>query len=160
MFMSGQNRCFNFNFYNAKKILFVLGSIFLLNSASAQSPLELHHWQERVILLFAPEQNHVSLRQQYTLLTAEMEKVTDRDLVFYRIFAKTGIAPDEKPLNKEAVEGLRERFQVPKDQFAVILVGKDGTEKLRRTEVIRSAEIFDLIDTMPMRRAEMRRDSN
>lgn len=158
--MGGQNRCFNFNFHNAKKILFVLGSIFLLNASSAQSPLEPHRWQDRVILLFAPAQDHVFLQQQYTLLTAEMEKVTDRDLVFYQVFSETGLAPNEKPLPKEAVRALRERFEVSAAQFAIILVGKDGTEKLRREEVIKPKEIFDLIDTMPMRRAEMRRDSS
>jgi hypothetical protein len=37
----------------------------------------------------------------------------------------------------------------------VVLIGKDGGEKLRREEGGTLREIFGLIDTMPMRRREM-----
>ena len=40
--------------------------------------------------------------------------------------------------------------------FSVVLVGKDGGEKLRRTTPLAPAELFALVDAMPMRRAEMR----
>ena len=38
----------------------------------------------------------------------------------------------------------------------MLLVGKDGGEKLRTTEVPDLAAVFGLIDGMPMRREEMR----
>ena len=41
--------------------------------------------------------------------------------------------------------------------FQVLLVGKDGGVKLRRSEPVAVAEIAALIDTMPMRRNEMAR---
>jgi hypothetical protein len=41
--------------------------------------------------------------------------------------------------------------------FEVLLVGKDGGVKLRRDRVVAPSEIAALIDTMPMRRDEMRR---
>ena len=53
---------------------------------------------------------------------------------------------------------LRARFEVPSDGFAVILVGKDGLEKLRGTAPIEMAKIFETIDAMPMRRQEMQPD--
>ncbi len=45
----------------------------------------------------------------------------------------------------------------PHAVFEVLLVGKDGTVKLRRDGVVAAAEITALIDTMPMRRQEMTR---
>ena len=54
-------------------------------------------------------------------------------------------------------DGLRERFRVAPDAFAVILVGKDGTEKARWPEPVDAAEVFALIDAMPMRRREIER---
>ena len=40
--------------------------------------------------------------------------------------------------------------------FTFILLGKDGTEKLRRLgKVVSPQELFQLIDSMPMRKAEM-----
>jgi hypothetical protein len=38
----------------------------------------------------------------------------------------------------------------------VLLIGKDGGVKLRAEEPLPAAEFFALIDTMPMRRREMR----
>ncbi len=39
--------------------------------------------------------------------------------------------------------------------FEVVLIGRDGGEKLRANAPVPPAELFALIDTMPMRRAEM-----
>jgi len=41
--------------------------------------------------------------------------------------------------------------------FEILLVGKDGGVKLRRNTPVAASEIAALIDTMPMRRSEMRR---
>ena len=48
-------------------------------------------------------------------------------------------------------------FGLDPNQLAVILVGKDGTVKLREEHSVDPLAIFALIDTMPMRRAEMKR---
>ncbi len=40
--------------------------------------------------------------------------------------------------------------------FTVILVGKDGSEKLRSQNLLTTEKLFALIDSMPMRRGEMR----
>jgi len=38
----------------------------------------------------------------------------------------------------------------------IILIGKDGGVKLRKTYIVEANEVFDLIDLMPMRRSEMK----
>jgi len=55
---------------------------------------------------------------------------------------------------------LRREFKVPVDDFAFILIGKDGTVKLRSGEIILCADLFALIDSMPMRKEEIRRKSS
>jgi hypothetical protein len=40
--------------------------------------------------------------------------------------------------------------------FSVVLVGKDGGEKLRRSTPLRPEELFALVDAMPLRQAERR----
>jgi hypothetical protein len=54
---------------------------------------------------------------------------------------------------------LRERFDVAPDRFAVLLVGKDTTVKRRSDQPVEMASLYQQIDRMPMRRAEMRRRS-
>lgn len=48
------------------------------------------------------------------------------------------------------------RYGVSEDLFALILVGKDGGVKLTRNEPIALDRIFALVDSMPMRRREIR----
>ena len=42
-------------------------------------------------------------------------------------------------------------------RFSVVLIGKDGKEKLRRATPLPSKELFEVVGAMPMRRAEMRK---
>ena len=61
-------------------------------------------------------------------------------------------------MTPDAARRLRPEWGVDAEaDFAVLLVGKDGTVKLRRQAPVPAAEIAALIDTMPMRRQEMRR---
>ena len=117
-----------------------------------------HHWKDRVILLFAPDHQHAELARQLHLLTQFNNQVTERDLVTYQIFSKqSGIHPSGKEIREAETEDFFHHYQVDKETFTFILVGKDGTVKLRRTKVVDLEELFSLIDGMPMRRAEMRR---
>ena len=49
------------------------------------------------------------------------------------------------------------RTQFGAAEFSVILIGKDGGEKLRRKSLLTTRELFAIVDAMPMRRAEMER---
>lgn len=50
---------------------------------------------------------------------------------------------------------LRQRYKIQKGEFAVILIGKGGTEKLRRFHPVSNSALFETIDAMPMRQREM-----
>lgn len=43
-------------------------------------------------------------------------------------------------------------------EFSIVLIGKDGGEKLRRNSLLTTRELFSMVDVMPMRRAEMRKE--
>ena len=49
---------------------------------------------------------------------------------------------------------VRKRFDVPDNQFALVLVGKDGTVKQQWRQPTGISEIAALIDSMPMRQQE------
>ncbi|MFN7119195.1 MAG: DUF4174 domain-containing protein [Saprospiraceae bacterium] len=116
-----------------------------------------YRWDKRVILLFAPDERHPALQQQLSILTQDLEKVTDRDLIFYKIFSGNGVTPDGKMLSKTEVQSFYKNYHVEKDGFTFILVGKDGSEKLRKQKPVSATELFELIDSMPMRKAEMKK---
>ena len=61
-------------------------------------------------------------------------------------------------LQRDDAHTMRDRFEVGQNEFQVILIGKDGTEKIRSDEAISSDYLFEAIDAMPMRRLEMKED--
>jgi hypothetical protein len=70
---------------------------------------------------------------------------------------KAGISMTaEIPFNNEQQSFLRKKFNIVND-FIFILIGKDGTFKLRAEKPVSSDGLFSLIDSMPMRKEEMRR---
>lgn len=57
----------------------------------------------------------------------------------------------------QSAETLRVTYGIRKSEFRTILVGKDGGAKLSSRSPVSEQRIFGLIDGMPMRREEMRR---
>src|SRR5690606_6181568 len=101
-----------------------------------------------------------------TALWLNPSDLAERDILIVRVQPKqvvvqrTGRGDDGR--NKEVetlvepalAEAFRKRFEVKADDFAVILIGKDGEVKRRSDLVLDAADIFSQIDAMPMRRAQ------
>jgi hypothetical protein len=54
------------------------------------------------------------------------------------------------------VQQLRDAFDIGADDHVLLLVGKDGGVKARGPLTTPLADVFQLIDGMPMRQREMR----
>jgi len=59
-------------------------------------------------------------------------------------------------LSQRVADSLRERFSVKPGDFVVVLIGKDGGEKLPTEPNVNLGNTFGLIDSMPMGQQEMR----
>ena len=124
--------------------------------AQADSILEPHRWQDRILLVYASDHHDESLMKTNGMIAANASGFAERDLVVATVLATEGRLGD-RPLSEEERLELRRRYHVEPDGFTVILVGKDGGEKLRWRRPPDAAELFELIDSMPMRQEEMRR---
>jgi hypothetical protein len=96
----------------------------------------------RELLLFGKSQADFQI--QLNLLTQDSVGMAERDLI-------VTIIEDE---------ALKKNYQVQANQFTVILIGKDGGEKFRSTKPLQLKDIFKIIDSMPMRQAEMKSQKN
>lgn len=141
--------------FRLKGIFTLISSIFILQIAHSQIN-DQYLWKNRVLLLFAPQSEHPAFRQQLSILTQDLAEVTDRDLVFYKIFLEGGSTPDHKTISKAESLAFYKKYVVEKEAFTIILIGKDGTEKLRSNKVVSSEILFGCIDQMPMRQREIR----
>ena len=98
-------------------------------------------WTARPIIVFADTAADPRLQQQIDMLSSEMPVLLDRDVV---------VLTDTDP---EARSPLRQQLR-PRG-FQVVLVGKDGTVKLRKPSPYSVREITRTIDKMPMRQREV-----
>ncbi len=115
-----------------------------------------YQWQNRILLVFAPSTDSSQYRQQMQVWQADEAGTGNRDLKLVQILGTGESQVDGRSLNSASVEKLREQFGITPEEFAVILVGKDGTEKQRSQTPLDLAGLFRTIDAMPMRQQEMR----
>lgn len=137
---------------NSVLIPFILSSA-LLFSFTKEVPLwekmQSLTWKNRVIVIYAPEADSKDFQQQKQILAEKAEDLKARDLVVIECVGKT--------LSAEDKNYVAHHFMHDMSGFGVWLVGKDGGTKLSETKPVTTEKFFSLIDTMPMRQAEMKR---
>jgi hypothetical protein len=122
--------------------------------------LESYIWKNRVLLIFAGSSASDHYKSQMQELESQTAGLLDRDLIVIEVLEKGGSRFGDVSLSEQSSFQLRHRLQVEPDRFQVILIGKDGTVKLRSSEIVPVSELFGLIDSMPMRQEEMGRKQN
>jgi hypothetical protein len=118
--------------------------------------LTAYQWKNRLLILFAPSEKDLIYQSFKEQLQRRAQEVHDRDLVIFHVLETGESRLANLPLNKGQVLFLRREFSIPAGQRAVILIGKDAEVKLRRALPVDLAEIFSVIDAMPMRQRERR----
>ena len=116
-----------------------------------------YQWKNRVIIIFDTSPATENYRMQKGELETRTEGVLDRELIVLELFENEQSRMGDVFLPDDAVKNLRDLFSAEQGRFQVILVGKDGGVKLRSDKPVPAAELFGLIDAMPMRQEEMRR---
>jgi hypothetical protein len=122
--------------------------------ALADSPLDTYRWQNRILLVFAPSDNDERLGATRKLAREHSRGFEERHLITV-LAPAAGEALDGQMLSTAQRDSLRARHGIEESGFAVFLIGKDGGVKLRLERPPRAAELFKLIDSMPMRQREM-----
>ncbi|MEJ7738003.1 MAG: DUF4174 domain-containing protein [Chitinophagaceae bacterium] len=97
----------------------------------------------RQLLIFGSEENMMLGEQQLNLLNKSSVGVKERSLKITVVEKKSR---------------LYQKNKVDPNQFTVILKGKDGYEKYRTNKVLEIDQLFSIIDAMPMRKNEMKKN--
>ena len=142
----------------ALAVIFVATSAALLPARAVAAELSDFLWQRRPLLLFAPTENDPRLVQTMRRIEASRCDFVDRDMVLGRIVTDATSTLDGDVVDAEQAQRLRSAFGVGANGFSVVLIGKDGGEKLRVNDVPDLAAIYAVIDGMPMRGGEMSAD--
>ncbi|MBD2505499.1 DUF4174 domain-containing protein [Anabaena azotica] len=135
----------------------IAGTARLSTQAIKMSSLNLssQKWQNRVLLVFAPSVDNRDYQQQMQLFNQHQNGFTDRDLVLVQVLATDKSYANRQLIDESSAAKLRDRFGVDKDNFHVILIGKDGGVKRQDATPVQATAIFEQIDAMPMRQQEI-----
>lgn len=114
-----------------------------------------YQWSNRILLLIDASQNSEALQAQLKLLQSRDAELLDRDLIIFTVGDAEVLTQLAEPTEIDINDiykntGTDRRFR------GVVLIGKDGGVKLKRDFEVPPKSIFDLIDGMPMRRAEIK----
>jgi hypothetical protein len=125
-------------------------------AAASQADLSDYRWKHRLLFIFAPSAGHARYLALHEQLAQAAPEIEDRDLLVFRIIEDGPSLLGDKPLPPGDAEAFRRRFEAAPGKFTVVLVGKDGGVKLVKHHAVDLQSIFNRIDSMPMRRQEMR----
>jgi len=137
----------------------ILLMILILSSqyAVAQNKLlEQYHWKNRIILLFGPDSD-AAINKQITELESAPRELVDRDLLIFHISKDVKLLNSKSAFSVAPAQEFRDKYNIPKNEFRYILIGKDSGVKYDKKMFVPNKTIFAIIDAMPMRKREMRR---
>jgi len=127
------------------------------SGASAEALTEGMRWDERLVVVASPDDLDSEASKQLGHLLAAAEELAERELRIVHLRGRWGGRLAGRTLSTAQTHELREHWQIPPDRWTVALVGKDGGVKQRWSELVAPAEVFALVDAMPLRRRELRR---
>lgn len=122
--------------------------------------LQQYQWQYRLLLIFAPNEDDAQYKQQVEAWQAQQDALLDRDMLVFHVFGAGESwleQPNQSPhtLTADQSTQLHTQFDILEDDFALVLIGKDGGVKRRETTPTNLADVFSQVDSMPMRQREM-----
>lgn len=98
-------------------------------------------WEKRPVIVFADSPNDPAFKRQLELLHVGRDDLAERDVV---------VLTDTDPAARGPL-----RIKLRPRGFALVLIGKDGTVKLRKPKPWDVRELGRVIDKMPMRQQEI-----
>ncbi|MCA0232005.1 MAG: DUF4174 domain-containing protein [Bacteroidetes bacterium] len=125
-------------------------SVLLWGQESLENSLSKMVGKSRVVLVYCPKSSDADFKMQKKWLSEVGGGILERDLCIVDCV--------EADLTSEDAAHLKERFRYTPNHFCFWLIGKDGEVKLISAKPVKPEQIFGLIDSMPMRREEMKRN--
>ena len=123
----------------------------LFSMISFGQNIKKHQWKNRVLIVFTDDLQNDVYKNQLLILEEHPKELLERKLVVY-CFTKSkysyNFTSDWKPSTK---------FKNEKVDFKVMLIGLDGGVKLAQTQYLSTEKLFTIIDGMPMRKRELKK---
>jgi hypothetical protein len=119
----------------------------------------------RALVVFAPALDNAQLSQQFSQLKGGALELQRRDVLYVPVVPEGHNQPipvtkvPTARLSEDELAAERQRYDVQAGDFLVVLIGKDGGEKLKSQTPVSMDQLERLIDSMPRRKSEMKQQA-
>lgn len=113
--------------------------------------------ERRWLILLSQEEEHPQLEEQVDAIKANREGAIERKIGVIQVTIDGAKSVFNSQVNSINIAESFQNLLSEDSDFEAILMGLDGSIKLRRNRAIEIDELFDLIDSMPMRKQEIQR---
>jgi hypothetical protein len=131
----------------------------LLSMKSYGQNLENYQWENRVLIVKTSNIKSEKYINQLVEFQNYNDQLKERKFIVYKINKDEFSAIDYRT-NKISSGKISTKMKYnlldEKENFEVILIGLDGNIKLQKNEIITKEILFALIDSMPMRKYELK----
>jgi hypothetical protein len=132
---------------NTTFILIILVSLVLQEKPKQ---LEDFRWKNRLVLIFQNDHEYKDV-----LSDSLLKEIKERKIIYF--FIDQGVKSNaEIDFSSSYIEGLKNRYQLGEIRESWVLIGLDGGIKMRKEEELDWSLVFKTIDSMPMRRSEIK----
>ncbi|MFM9033529.1 MAG: DUF4174 domain-containing protein [Mycobacterium sp.] len=143
---------------SALVVIFLAAGAAFMPARAAAAELSDYLWESRPLLVFAPTGDDPRLVETVRRIEATRCDFADRDMVLGLIVTDGTGTLGGQVIDAGQAQRLASEFGVGANSFSVLLIGKDGGEKLRVDDVPDLRAVYTVIDGMPMRGREMSAD--
>lgn len=143
---------------SALVLIALVMSTALGSGTAAADALGDYRWEQRPLLVFAPTGSDPRLVEMLRRIEATRCDFASRDMVLGQLVTEGTSTLDGHVIGPDESRQLANQYAIGDDAFSVLLIGKDGGEKLRVNAVPDLQAIYAVIDGMPMRSREATAD--
>lgn len=134
--------------------------LMLFSITSNAQDLNALKWKNRILIIKATKNNDLKFEKQLTEFKSQDNALKERKLVLYTMnnqkLTIIDYTTDTTDTSKRLSDDMMITIFSAKNEFEVILIGLDGSIKLRQTEVLSKEDLIAIIDAMPMRKSEIK----
>ncbi len=138
----------------------LLSSLLIMIGFSTNSfgqDLSAHRWENRLLIILTTSKDNPIYKQQVMEFKGSPTKMKERKLLVYQGTPKAYWKGLDEPADWNEGDALFKKYKTTNSDLEVILIGLDGGIKLRETTLVTAEKLFTLIDSMPMRSSELRK---
>lgn len=123
--------------------------------SEAAFSLSQYRWAKRALVVSAASEDDADFSAQLDWIALTAAEFESRDMALVTLLDTATSTAEDGVLTAGEAHEARGTLGIEPGSFAIRLIGKDGSIKLSAERATPMAQIFALIDTMPMRQREL-----